>query len=90
VRNAICALGVIVAMGLGTTAAATNARNTVQKDSQRKVQARPRQPRELKGPAAELPPVTYEERTIPAQSSKGTTKGQSPTKQLSRADRRQA
>jgi hypothetical protein len=94
VRNTICALGIILAMGLGTTAAATNAFKTQQKEGQRKVQTKPRQPRELKGPAA--PPVTYEERTIPAPAvatpaqKDGLNKGQPPTKQLSRLDRRQA
>jgi hypothetical protein len=72
---------------LGTTAAATSAFKIDQKNAQRKVQPKPRQPRELKGPAA--PPVTYEERTIPAQKD-GGTKGQVQTKQLSRMDRRQA
>lgn len=93
-RNTICALGIIVAMGLGTTAAATSAFKIDQKNAQRKVQPKPRQPRELKGPVA--PPVTYEERTIPAPAAAnpaqkdGTNKGQPQTKQLSRFDRRQA
>lgn len=96
-RNVICALGVIVAMGLGTTAAATNAFKTVQKDSERRAQVKPRLPRELKAPgtvttAAGNPPAVYEERTIPAPSgaSRNNAKVQPPTKQLSRTDRRQA
>ena len=97
-RNAIWMFATITAMGLGTAGAATQAAKTTYSGTERKshpVSGRHyRQANPVRVPTAAPAPASddsYVERTIAAPSQKtGTNKSQSPTKSLSRADRRQA
>ncbi len=98
-RNALWVFATITAMGVGTTAAATHAARAAAKQDLRPNDptAPARKARAKRAAAAQSAqpvtyPVTYIERTIPAPVPSPATKGkeQSPTKALSRVDRRQA